>query len=364
MVKNGDDMKIFTSFFIIFILSLQNLLACTGIAVYRYNSAYFGNNEDYYKTNTYIEFLPAANGKLGRVYVGYMDIPGPQGGMNDQGLCFDGFATPYLQVVYSTHLPMLPYNIKEIMMETCSTVGEVITLFSQYNLTPMERGQLLVADRFGDAAIIEGDSIISIAGDSLVCTNFYQSNPSLGGWPCWRYNTANAMLSQLDSVNYTDVKDILYSCHQSGWSATTYSNIFDMNSCNIYLYCRGYFQMQVELNLENELQNGYHKVMIQDYFIQSGFAESDLVTNFYLKQNYPNPFNPTTIIEYNVLTPGYVSLIVYDALGREVEVLIDEKKQTGKYQIEFDALGLTSGVYFYRLKTENFVEEKQMILLH
>jgi hypothetical protein len=84
---------------------------------------------------------------------------------------------------------------------------------------------------------------------------------------------------------------------------------------------------------------------------------------FKLLQNYPNPFNPKTGIRYQVSGVSDVKLAVYDILGREVAVLVDEKKEAGRYQVEFDGAMLSSGVYFYRLNAGNYVETKRMMLL-
>jgi hypothetical protein len=82
-----------------------------------------------------------------------------------------------------------------------------------------------------------------------------------------------------------------------------------------------------------------------------------------LAQNYPNPFNPTTNISYKIPESGFVSLKVYDALGREVATLVNEVKPAGNYLVNFNAAGLASGIYFYRLKTGNFTQNHKMILL-
>ena len=84
---------------------------------------------------------------------------------------------------------------------------------------------------------------------------------------------------------------------------------------------------------------------------------------FALQQNYPNPFNPSTSIQYRVSSISQVSLKVYDVLGNEVATLINEEKQVGSYEVEFNATGLSSGMYFYKLQTDNFVETKKMLLL-
>jgi hypothetical protein len=90
--------------------------------------------------------------------------------------------------------------------------------------------------------------------------------------------------------------------------------------------------------------------------------------NFLLKQNYPNPFNPTTKIKFEIPDQArndnaLVTLKVYDILGREVAILVNEEKPAGEYEVEFDGADLPSGIYFYQLKTSNYSETKKMVLL-
>ena len=85
--------------------------------------------------------------------------------------------------------------------------------------------------------------------------------------------------------------------------------------------------------------------------------------NYTLKQNYPNPFNPSTTINYSIVNNGLVQLKIYDILGREVAVLLNEEQPRGNYKIVFNATNLTSGIYFYRLQSGNFTETKKLILL-
>ncbi len=98
---------------------------------------------------------------------------------------------------------------------------------------------------------------------------------------------------------------------------------------------------------------------------------TDLKTNpdYKLFQNYPNPFNPTTQIKFSIKEDGFVTLKIYDALGREVAVVVNEQKDARTYSTEFNASGLSSGIYFYRivihsdqLQTGNFIETRKLIL--
>jgi len=87
------------------------------------------------------------------------------------------------------------------------------------------------------------------------------------------------------------------------------------------------------------------------------------VMHFKLEQNYPNPFNPTTTIQYQISKLSLVTLKVYDVLGNEIKTLVNEEKPVGIYEVEFNSIDLSSGVYYYKLKAGNFVETKKMVLL-
>jgi len=96
-------------------------------------------------------------------------------------------------------------------------------------------------------------------------------------------------------------------------------------------------------------------------------TENNIPTKFELNQNYPNPFNPTTTIKYSMPAdrPEFqiVQLKVFDILGREVKTLVNQKQKSGNYVVNFDAGDLSSGVYFYRLQSGNFIKTKKMMLL-
>jgi hypothetical protein len=84
---------------------------------------------------------------------------------------------------------------------------------------------------------------------------------------------------------------------------------------------------------------------------------------FELRQNYPNPFNPATVVSYQLPVVSDVKVMVYDLLGREVATLVHGKQPAGLHSTTFDAKGLASGVYFYRITAGNFVSVKKMMLL-
>lgn len=90
---------------------------------------------------------------------------------------------------------------------------------------------------------------------------------------------------------------------------------------------------------------------------------SVLATTLVLSQNYPNPFNPSTVIGYVLPINSHVTLKVYDVLGREVRTLVDARQGPGEHSVVFDASGLPSGVYFYRMNAGNFRDVKKLIVV-
>ena len=92
-------------------------------------------------------------------------------------------------------------------------------------------------------------------------------------------------------------------------------------------------------------------------------GQNDMPQKYLLLQNYPNPFNPITIIKYSVSKTSFVTIKVYDILGREIKTLVNSEKLWGDYEIKFDGSNLTSGIYIYRMHAGNFVETKKLLLL-
>ena len=90
---------------------------------------------------------------------------------------------------------------------------------------------------------------------------------------------------------------------------------------------------------------------------------NDVPKAFALQQNYPNPFNPTTTIQYSIARAGNVELKVYNLLGQEITTLFQGQQDAGTYSVVFDARNLSSGVYFYTLRSDNFVSTKSLLLV-
>ncbi len=86
-------------------------------------------------------------------------------------------------------------------------------------------------------------------------------------------------------------------------------------------------------------------------------------TSYSLSQNYLNPFNPATTIHYKIPVDGFVTIKIYDVLGKEVATLVNENKTAGSYNVTFNADNLARGIYIYRMKTGTFVANKKLVLM-
>ncbi|MBU0753500.1 MAG: hypothetical protein KJ645_00065 [Planctomycetes bacterium] len=228
--------------------------ACTAFVIYRSDQALAGNNEDFWNPNTKMWFVPAENGGYGRVYFGF-DNFFPQGGMNEAGLFFDGFATAPMPITRSTGKPAYEGNLIDDVMAECATVDEVVEIFSRYNLEFLETAMLMFADRHGHSVIIEGDEFLGNKGDFQVVTNFYQSCTSAPA-PCPRFRIATRLLEEAPEANIALCQRVLAATCNEYYSPTQYSNIYDLKNGIVYLYHFHNFESLLKIDLKEELKKG------------------------------------------------------------------------------------------------------------
>ncbi len=122
--------------------------------------------------------------------------------------------------------------------------------------------------------------------------------------------------------------------------------------------------------IDSKLETGNYNYRLKQIDLDGSFAYSNTINIkieqpfvFTLDQNYPNPFNPVTSIQYAIANKQFVKLIVYDVLGNEIAVLVNEEKPAGKYEVSWNASNLASGAYIYRLQSGLFVSSKKIMLL-
>ena len=262
---------------------------CSIFTVKNEDSVYFGNNEDEggNRRRTDMWFVPSDDKQsYGCVYVGFAenepggdDVDGIEiGGMNTEGLCFDGngiFPGEAVDPVEEYGPPMSYLTCRGQVLRECATVVEVIQWYQTHNLGGTWWGQTHWADKTGDAVVVSpatdgGIAFTRITGDYLISTNFNVDHPQGQYYPCWRYNIMTIMLEDIttsDTVSVENCAQILDTVHAppgATYPGTVYSNVFDLKQQLIYLYIHGDYDNVVLLNLSEELSKNYHGYIIND----------------------------------------------------------------------------------------------------
>ncbi len=253
--------------------------SCTVVYAADDDVALAGNNEDWTELFAKIHFLPAAKGKLGRVYFGFDVARFPQGGMNEQGLFFDVATAENVEVPRdpskADHGHEGPLILKA--MEECSTVEEVLGYFERYDCSGSWNGQYLVGDRFGNSAIIEPLTVIRKTGRYQVITNFLQSRTAPETSEDARYRLAAKLLDGSDKFSVDLMRRVLNATHWEEYSGsmtvTLYSYICDLKRGEIYIYNFHDFEDVVKINLRDELAKGESLQTIASLFPYETFAE-------------------------------------------------------------------------------------------
>jgi len=110
--------------------------------------------------------------------------------------------------------------------------------------------------------------------------------------------------------------------------------------------------------------------LVSGYYIDCGeesedriFSEDNSLPMEFSIRNYPNPFNPVTNIVYNLPKDEFVKIKIYDALGKEIMTIVNEFKEAGKYNVSFNGVNFSSGIYYYRIEAGSFIQTKKMLLI-
>lgn len=253
-------------FLLISYLITTNLYPCTIFYSSQNGIILAGNNEDWKDPNTKMWFYPSTDSTYGWVKFGF-ESGFPQGGMNDQGLFWDGTSNPYLAMPDAEANKILFDGplMQKVITESAS-VMESLEIFNHYYCADQYRAQYLLGDSTGNSMIVEGDNVLFNENGFQVLTNFYQSYPDLGGYPCWRYETAVEHLQDCDSLTTWFAEMVLASTHQDGNYPTQYSNIYDLKNGIIYLFYYHNFEEYLVINLQDELEKGYKTYAIPKIF--------------------------------------------------------------------------------------------------
>ncbi len=237
------------AFILLLMLSMgQPVNACTIFKVTRLGRTLVGNNEDDNNPDTKVWFLTPEKGKYGRVFFGYNDGI-PQGGMNDRGLFFDWVADNPSES-WTRDARKLNYggSVSEKILEEAATVEEGLRFYELYNETAFLKSRTMLVDRNGAAAIVswrDGRVNIERSARDVLAMGFAGE-------------TAKRGLDGIKRLSLESVRSLLESCIQGGEYPTQYSNLYDLERGDVYLYLFHRKLPSVRLNLKAELHKGNH----------------------------------------------------------------------------------------------------------
>lgn len=242
---------------------------CTIVMIAKGKVVLAGNNEDWKNPVTKIWFVPASNGKYGRVCVGFDDLFA-QGGMNDRGLFIDANALAPTGWKPVAGKPAAPSALIERILAECATVEDAVAFCERYNIPALERARFPIADATGASVVVEygRDQVqyVRKTGAYQIATNFVISNVKGEAYPCTRYRIADKMLKNAGDVTLDLVRAVLSATHQEGQYPTVYSNVCDLRNGIFYLYNFHDFEDVVRFDLKEELKKGSRTLDIPALF--------------------------------------------------------------------------------------------------
>ncbi len=241
--------------------------ACTAFTATCKGTTLVGNNEDYNNPRTRVWFVPAAGKGYGRMYVGY-DNGYPQGGMNEAGLFFDGFAVDRVAVDPATagRKPKFDGVFVDKVMAECGTVEDVVRLFEAYDRSFLESAVLMFVDKTGAAAAIDASAIVRKSKPWFVQTNFRQSTTPEPEITCPRYRTAARLLDAMAVCGVDGFREILSATSVEGEYPTLYSNLYELSNGVMHLYYFRDFAHPRTFRLTDELKLGPHSIEMASLF--------------------------------------------------------------------------------------------------
>jgi len=256
-------------FTVAFILAFVSVFGCFIMFITNGKSVLIGNHEDWYARDAEVTFIPGQGDKFGMLYFDFTSEKLAQGGMNTEGLFFDGTRTPNAPYEENTTKKNCHCYIWTKILEECKTVEEAIRYVQKYKVEEIEDIHVMFADKMGNSAVLGVyDHQLRVhkrTGSYQLLTNFNLSNPSYGGETrCLRYAAADSMLKEDSSATVQNIEKIFRKTNQE--ELTVYSNIYNLTTGEVYVYgveSRQNFTNKIKLNLKNELRKGRHSISIE-----------------------------------------------------------------------------------------------------
>ena len=228
------------------------------------SEVYFAANEDGGSLFTKIWITPGDEHNYGLLNMGYADMF-PQTIINDQGLVMDGFGSDELEVKETNGKTTFKGVLFLEVLKKCATVEEALEMISEYNLEFLSHAQILIGDKTGDSALIEGDVIHRKEGSYQVATNFNLSKTE--SITCYRYNLACKFLEK-EHFSNEDLRSILQETKQY---STRYSYIINLTKGTMELYFFGDFETSETFNISQEINQGPYIINMAELFENNAY---------------------------------------------------------------------------------------------
>jgi hypothetical protein len=235
--------------------------------------------------------------------------------------------------------------------------GTALTGFPVTGLNAIN-DQVSLADIDGDGMteLIIDDNTQTLADTLGQYLAFNHDGTPVAGWPLITKGTTMFSTPCFGDLDGNGILDMTGAGIQ-GFGNSSYTNVYAWNTGMAYAPLKNYVPMWQYNTRHNGVYGDYLQVGINT-------IETKIPEKFSLYQNYPNPFNPSTNIRFEIPKGGqFVSLKVYNILGREVAILVNQQLNPGSYEVQWNAGKNSSGVYFYRLETVSFTDVKRMLLV-
>ena len=260
--------KIHLLFLLVF--TIQSARACLICIIKDDQQVLVGNHEDWYAEDAEIRFVPigSQSNHYGYMGFGFASEGWAQGGMNTEGLFFDGTATP-VSPIDQTQKEQFPGYIYEAILGNCSNIKEVAQYVKRYQLPGIEEVHLMFADGSGDWLIIgvyEGQLQFHYNEDSFeVLTNFNLTDPEYGDEPvCMRNTLATSVLEEEQEATIEAVETALE--HTIQEDLTIYSNIYNLVTKEVHVYYKGDLSRSITFDLLKELEKGKQSYLLEELF--------------------------------------------------------------------------------------------------
>ncbi len=226
--------------------------ACLIVVLSDGNEVLVGNHEDWFDQNAAIRVFEKTTERYGSVVFTFEKEGWAQGGMNDQGLFFDGTYTPFQGIDYQKGSKDFPGYIWQAVLDNCKNIEEALRFIQPYQLKDLEEAHIVLADASGESVVLGVENnqvaIKHNRGGHLVQTNFNPWHPELSeDAVCWRYQKSQEMLRKHAGVSVQNVKNVLEATHQG--NLTVYSNIYDLKNKAIRVYLQHNFESEILLDV-------------------------------------------------------------------------------------------------------------------